>query len=55
MESEVADHSLAFALSDPSNDTFQQKCNHDHAKICPECHKLAEMLAITETAWQTPI
>ena len=46
----MADHCLAFALSDPSNDTFEKKCDHNHAEICAECHKLGETLATIETA-----
>ena len=46
----MADHCLAFALSDPSNDTFEKKCDHSHAEICAECHKLGESLATIETA-----
>ena len=46
----MADHCLAFALSDPSNDTFEKKCDHSRAEICAECHKLGESLATIETA-----
>ena len=46
----MADHCLAFALSDPSNDTFEKKCDHNHAEIFAECHKLGESLATIETA-----
>ena len=46
----MADHCLAFALSDPSNDTFENECDHNHAEICAECHKLGETLATIETA-----
>ena len=46
----MADHCLAFALSDSSNDTFEKECDHNHAEICAECHKVGETLATIETA-----
>ena len=50
MESEVADHCRSFALSDPNNSLFQEKCDHDHAEICCECYKLNNVLADIEIA-----
>ena len=38
MESEVADHCLAFSLSDPQKSCFQGKCNHTHSELCCECN-----------------
>lgn len=49
MESEVADHCQSFALSDPDNHLFQDKCNHDHTEICFECHQLNKVLGNIET------
>ena len=46
----MADHCLAFSLSEPSNDTFEKKRDHNHVEICAECHKLGETLATIETA-----
>lgn len=50
MESEVADHCQSFALGDPSNVLFQEKCSHNHAEICCECYNLNEVLADIEIA-----
>ena len=46
----MADHCLSFALSDPRDGQFQQKCFHDHSEICSECFKLNEVLDNIEAA-----
>ena len=32
-KSNTADHCLAFALSDPKEETFQNNCDHTHKKM----------------------
>lgn len=36
----VADHCRAYALSDPDDDAFSSKCDHEHTMQCDRCHLL---------------
>ncbi len=36
--SEVADHCRPFALSDPSDEDFHSKCDHEHKMQCDRCN-----------------
>ncbi|CAF1193962.1 unnamed protein product [Didymodactylos carnosus] len=39
--SDIADHCICHALSDPSDKAFRSKCNHDHSNTCKDCLLLA--------------
>lgn len=43
-ESPIADHCMAYALSDPRDSSFRQKCQHIHEEHCPECDELNSVL-----------
>lgn len=44
-ESTCADHCRKFALSDPDDDDFKQKCLHRHTLKCNNCEELKTVLA----------
>ena len=43
-ESTIADHCMAYALSDPSDSCFQQKCHHTNEEQCSQCKELDTLL-----------
>lgn len=43
-ESPIADHCMAYALSEPRDSSFRQKCQHIHEEHCPECDELNSVL-----------
>ena len=43
-ESTVADHCMTYALSDPSDSSFRQQCQHVHDEHCRECENLDAVL-----------
>lgn len=43
-DSTCADHCRTFALSDPDDDDFKQKCLHDHTFKCNNCEELKTVL-----------
>ena len=42
------DHCVNFALSDPKEDCFQTKCDHDHIMKCSQCEDLKQVLIDVE-------
>ena len=46
--SEVADHSLVYALSDDSDAHVKQPCDHDHTDPCDRCEGLRDTLTEIE-------
>ena len=47
-KSNTADHCLAFALSDPKEEAFQNKCDHTHKECCQSCKELKCTLNLIE-------
>ena len=47
-KSNTADHCLAFALSDPKEEAFQNKCDHTHKECCQSCEELKCTLNLIE-------
>ena len=43
-QSAVADHCSVYALSDPSESSFRQQCDHQHSELCDQCHALNDVL-----------
>lgn len=39
-EARVADHCSVYALSDPSESAFKQRCGHKHNELCDQCQAL---------------
>ena len=39
-EARVADHCSVYALSDPSESAFKQRCDHEHNELCDQCQAL---------------
>ena len=57
-EATIADHCMSFALSDPSDSCFQQKCQHTHGDHCFQCEELGTFLdeiqvAVEEASFHT--
>ncbi|XP_068721563.1 uncharacterized protein [Montipora capricornis] len=46
--SQIPDHCLAFALSDPKEEAFQNKCDHTHKECCQSCEELKCTLNLVE-------
>ena len=42
--STVADHCSVYALSDPSEISFRQQCDHQHDELCDQCQALEAVL-----------
>ena len=43
-ESPIADHCMAYALSEPRDSSLTQKCNHTHRVHCAQCDTLQIVL-----------
>ncbi|KAM7436343.1 hypothetical protein ABFA07_013842 [Porites harrisoni] len=57
-EATIADHCMSYALSDPSDSCFQQKCQHTHGDHCFQCEELGTVLdeiqvAVEEASFPT--
>ena len=48
-QSSVGDHCSTFALSDPADKDWQQKCDHQHDQQCDRCELLNNTLQRIET------
>ena len=51
--STVADHCQTFALSDPKESVFQEKCDHNHNDCCDRCDQLMSTIDDIETTLDT--
>ncbi|KAL9954429.1 hypothetical protein ACROYT_G041966 [Oculina patagonica] len=40
----VADHCSVYALSDPTENAFKQRCDHNHDELCDQCQALNSAL-----------
>lgn len=57
-EATIADHGMSYAMSDPSDSCFQQKCQHTHGAHCFQCEELGTFLdeiqvAVEEASFHT--
>ena len=57
-EATIAYHCMSYALSDPSDSCFQQKCQHTHEDHCFRCEELGTFLdeiqvAVEEASFHT--
>ena len=46
----VPDHCRQFALSDPTDPSYQTLCNHDHSEVCDRCNLLSKTLLDIEAS-----
>lgn len=46
--SQIPDHCLTYALSDPKDSTFRKKCDHEHDMVCNTCEELNTVLSEIE-------
>jgi hypothetical protein len=51
--STVADHCQTFALSDPKESVFQEKCDYNHSDCCDRCDQLMSTIGDIETTLNT--
>ena len=51
-ESTVADHCMTYALSDTSDSSFRQQCQHVHDEHCRECENLDAVLDEVHTFFE---
>lgn len=54
-ETRVADHCSVYALSDVSEFSFRQHCEHNHEELCDQCHALDVAIYEIETAAQNAV
>ena len=52
-ESQIPDHCICFALSDPGDTDFQTVCAHNHDKICSQCQILNDVIHEIRSAVET--
>ena len=57
-EATIAYHCMSYALGDPSDSFFQQKCQHTHGDHCFQCEELGTFLdeiqvAVEEASFHT--
>lgn len=44
MSAKVADHCIVYALSDKSDSSWRQQCDHSHDEVCYQCKNLNDVL-----------
>ena len=54
-EARVADHCSVYALSDVSESSFRQHCEHKHEELCDQCHALDVAIYEIGTAAQNAV
>ncbi len=50
-QSECADHCDVYALSDPSNNEYSQRCDHTHDVSCSDCDRFEQLFDVMKASF----